>query len=180
MDRVRARVRDKRVLALVKAFLKAGVMTETGRYEDSDTGTPQGGILSPLLANIALSVLDEHVMAPWRPDGVMANDLPTQPSSLQGSADVADLSVMRTISPCSCTAKKATWSRCARTSANVLAPLGLRFSGVQNADRAHARRVRLPGFPHPVETFNGEHGSGSSTRSSPTGPFRSVKARSVL
>ena len=30
MDRLRARVRDKRVLALVKAFLKAGVMTETG------------------------------------------------------------------------------------------------------------------------------------------------------
>jgi retron-type reverse transcriptase len=30
-----------------------------------------GGVLSPLLANIALSVLDEHVMAPWRPDGAM-------------------------------------------------------------------------------------------------------------
>ena len=39
--------------------------------EDSDTGTPQGGILSPLLANIALSVLDEHLMTPWRPGGVM-------------------------------------------------------------------------------------------------------------
>jgi len=71
MDRVRLRVKDKRVLALVKAFLKAGVLTETGHFEDSDTGTPQGGILSPLLANIALSVLDEHVMAPWKPDGVM-------------------------------------------------------------------------------------------------------------
>ena len=71
MDRVRARVKDKRVLALVKAFLKAGIMTETGQREHSDTGTPQGGILSPLLANIALSVLDEHVMAPWRPDGAM-------------------------------------------------------------------------------------------------------------
>ena len=71
MERVRRRVKDKRVLALVKAFLKAGVMSETGHYEDTDTGTPQGGILSPLLANIALSVLDEHVMAPWRPDGVM-------------------------------------------------------------------------------------------------------------
>jgi RNA-directed DNA polymerase len=71
MDRVRRRVKDKRVLALVKAFLKAGVMTETGSKEDSDTGTPQGGILSPLLANIALSVLDEHVMAPWKPDAEM-------------------------------------------------------------------------------------------------------------
>ncbi|WP_420874256.1 group II intron reverse transcriptase/maturase [Nocardia gipuzkoensis] len=71
MDRVRLRVKDKRVLTLVKAFLKAGVMTETGHVEGNDTGTPQGGILSPLLANIALSVLDEHVMAPWKPDGVM-------------------------------------------------------------------------------------------------------------
>ncbi|GAA5005876.1 group II intron reverse transcriptase/maturase [Actinopolymorpha pittospori] len=69
MDRVRLRVKDKRVLGLVKAFLKAGVMTETGHREDSDTGTPQGGILSPLLANIALSVLDEHLMRPWRSGG---------------------------------------------------------------------------------------------------------------
>jgi RNA-directed DNA polymerase len=47
MDRVRSRVTDKRVLALVKAFLKAGVMTETGVPENSETGTPQGGILTP-------------------------------------------------------------------------------------------------------------------------------------
>jgi RNA-directed DNA polymerase len=47
MDRVRIRVKDKRVLALVKAFLKAGVMTETGDREDTHTGTPQGGILTP-------------------------------------------------------------------------------------------------------------------------------------
>jgi RNA-directed DNA polymerase len=49
MDRVRARVADKRVLALVKAFLKAGILTERGTAQDSITGTPQGGILSPLL-----------------------------------------------------------------------------------------------------------------------------------
>jgi RNA-directed DNA polymerase len=71
LDRVRRRVADKRVLTLVKAFLKAGIMTESGALQDTDTGTPQGGILSPLLANIALSVLDEHLMAPWRPDGTM-------------------------------------------------------------------------------------------------------------
>jgi RNA-directed DNA polymerase len=47
VDRVRARVKDKRVLALVKAFLKAGVLTETGDREDSLTGTPQGGIFTP-------------------------------------------------------------------------------------------------------------------------------------
>jgi RNA-directed DNA polymerase len=60
MDRIRHRIRDKNVLALVKAFLKPGVMTRDGARADTLTGTPQGGILSPLLANIALSVLDEH------------------------------------------------------------------------------------------------------------------------
>jgi len=70
MDRVRDRVKDKRVLALVKAFLKAGVLTEDGNRQETHTGTPQGGILSPLLANIALSVLDEHLHEPWRPGGV--------------------------------------------------------------------------------------------------------------
>lgn len=74
MDRVRLRVKDKRVLALVKAFLKAGVLTEHGDQQDTLTGTPQGGILSPLLANVALSVLDEHVMAPWQPGGTMSSE----------------------------------------------------------------------------------------------------------
>jgi RNA-directed DNA polymerase len=69
MERVRRRVKDKRVLGLVKAFLKAGILTELGEEIDSPTGTPQGGILSPLLANIALSVLDEHVRTPWEPGG---------------------------------------------------------------------------------------------------------------
>ena len=72
MDRVRARIKDKRVLALVKAFLKAGILTELGEHQNTHTGTPQGGIMSPLLANIALSVLDEHLHGPWKPDGVMA------------------------------------------------------------------------------------------------------------
>ena len=43
LDRVRRRVKDKRVLALVKAFLKAGVLTELGETRDTLTGTPQGG-----------------------------------------------------------------------------------------------------------------------------------------
>jgi len=65
MDRVRNRVGDKRVLGLVKAFLRAGVLSEDGINPDTTTGTPQGGVLSPLLANIALSVLDEHFAAKW-------------------------------------------------------------------------------------------------------------------
>jgi RNA-directed DNA polymerase len=68
LDRVRSRIKDKRILALVKAFLKSGIMTTTGNREETLTGTPQGGILSPLLANIALSALDEHFDQQWRQD----------------------------------------------------------------------------------------------------------------
>ena len=66
LGRVRDRIGDKRLLTLVKAFLKTGILTETGRREETITGTPQGGILSPLLANIALSVLDESFAADWQ------------------------------------------------------------------------------------------------------------------
>jgi RNA-directed DNA polymerase len=71
LERVRARVKDKRVLWLVKAFLKAGILTEDGGREDTNTGTPQGGILSPLIFNIAMSALDEHLHQPWKPGGTM-------------------------------------------------------------------------------------------------------------
>jgi RNA-directed DNA polymerase len=60
---MRRRVGDKRVLALVKSFLKAGIMPEAGQVQGTASGTPQGGIASPLLANIALSALDEHFCA---------------------------------------------------------------------------------------------------------------------
>ena len=65
MGRVRRRIGDKRILNLVKAFLKAGVLSEDGVSRKTITGTPQGGVLSPLLANIALSVLDEHFTRKW-------------------------------------------------------------------------------------------------------------------
>ncbi|WP_207944386.1 group II intron reverse transcriptase/maturase [Actinomadura rubrisoli] len=65
MGRVRTRIGDKSVLALVKSFLKAGILTELGSEEHSRAGTPQGGILSPLLANIALSVLDDFACTVW-------------------------------------------------------------------------------------------------------------------
>jgi len=73
MDRLRRRIRDKRVLALVKAFLKAGLLDEEGINRDTNTGTPQGGILSPLLANLALSHLDEQFDARWAAHGNATN-----------------------------------------------------------------------------------------------------------
>ena len=74
LGRVRARVGDKRVLALVKAFLKAGILDEDHRLRETGAGTSQGSILSPLLSNVALSVLDEYIaQAPGGP-GASRND----------------------------------------------------------------------------------------------------------
>jgi len=68
MKRVRRRVTDPKVNRLIVAFLEAGILSE-GMFLRSDAGTPQGGILSPLLANIALSVIEEryerHVCQRW-------------------------------------------------------------------------------------------------------------------
>ena len=60
MARVAARVTDKRVLKLIRAFLKSGVM-EDGLVSPVDEGTPQGGPLSPLLSNLVLDDLDKEL-----------------------------------------------------------------------------------------------------------------------
>jgi group II intron reverse transcriptase/maturase len=59
MERLRRRIGDTKVLRLVRAFLKSGVLSEDQVFR-TDSGTPQGGILSPLLANVALSAVDER------------------------------------------------------------------------------------------------------------------------
>jgi group II intron reverse transcriptase/maturase len=59
MKRIRRRIGDAKVNRLVLAFLKAGVLAED-QFTRSEVGTPQGGILSPLLANITLSVIEER------------------------------------------------------------------------------------------------------------------------
>jgi RNA-directed DNA polymerase len=57
MARVEEHVADGRIIGLIKAFLKVGVM-EDGKHWQADEGTPQGGVISPLLANIYLNPLD--------------------------------------------------------------------------------------------------------------------------
>jgi RNA-directed DNA polymerase len=64
MERLRRRISDRRVLKLLRKWLRAGVMEE-GRVRQSTTGTPQGGVISPLLANVYLAALDEAWERDW-------------------------------------------------------------------------------------------------------------------
>jgi RNA-directed DNA polymerase len=61
MDGLRQKVKDRRVLALVRRYLTAGVVLPDGQYEETPRGVPQGGPLSPLLANIVLDPLDREL-----------------------------------------------------------------------------------------------------------------------
>ena len=60
---VAERVGDGRVLALVESFLQAGVLEEAKGWQPTQRGTPQGGVISPLLANVYLNPLDHQMAA---------------------------------------------------------------------------------------------------------------------
>jgi len=64
MAAIEERIVDRKLLRLLRAMLRAGVMQE-GAITRSDTGTPQGGVISPLLANVYLDRLDRA----WRTHG---------------------------------------------------------------------------------------------------------------
>lgn len=67
MERLRKRIADRRIVRLIGQFLKAGVLAEE-QFFRTEAGTPQGGIISPLLANIALSAIEERYKRWVHPD----------------------------------------------------------------------------------------------------------------
>jgi hypothetical protein len=62
LERVQEQVADGRLIQLLESYLKAGVMEGLRGWEPTEQGTPQGAVISPLLANLYLSPLD-HQMA---------------------------------------------------------------------------------------------------------------------
>src|SRR5215213_3359293 len=148
MDRVRSRVGDKRVLAVVKAFLHAGVLGEDGIMRDSTTGTPQGGILSPLLANVALSVLDEHFAETWRADSGS-----TYQRTKRRRAGLANYRIVRYADDFVVLVSGDPGARRDRAGGCGGGPRSDRPAPVGGEDEGvpHRRGLRLPGLPHPAE-----------------------------
>ena len=62
---VQHRVADRRILRLIQKWLKAGVVEE-GRWKNTEMGTPQGSVASPLLANIYLHYVFDLWVDAWR------------------------------------------------------------------------------------------------------------------
>src|ERR1700686_4750567 len=65
MQFVQHRVADNRILRLIQKWLKAGVMEE-GEWKKTEVGTPQGAVISPLLANVYLHYVFDLWVEAWR------------------------------------------------------------------------------------------------------------------
>jgi RNA-directed DNA polymerase len=91
MSRLRGKIRDERILSLIGKYLRAGVIMPSGRLDPTGTGVPQGGPLSPLLANILLDDLDQelekrgHSFARYADDFVILCRSPRAAERVMGS-----------------------------------------------------------------------------------------------
>jgi RNA-directed DNA polymerase len=90
LARVGKQIADGRVLTLLRQFLKQGVM-EQGQYHEPEAGTPQGGVISPLLANVYLDPLDHRLLAAGYAVVRYADDLVIPCRSPEEAAAALDL-----------------------------------------------------------------------------------------
>ncbi len=90
MGRLAKRIADKRMLAIIRRFLEAGMMAE-GVVVERDEGTPQGGPLSPLLANVLLDEVDKKLERRGHRFVRYADDLNVYVGSERAGHDVMDL-----------------------------------------------------------------------------------------
>jgi group II intron reverse transcriptase/maturase len=88
---LRVRIADEKLLNLIWKFLQAGVM-ERKLFKDTKLGTPQGGIISPLLANVYLHELDKYM------DGYTA--LPAKEKTVRRRAGLANYAYIRYADDC--------------------------------------------------------------------------------
>jgi RNA-directed DNA polymerase len=88
MERMKEQISDGRLLGLVEKYLKAGVMDGMKGWEGSEQGTPQGAVISPLLANLYLNALDHRMVAQGYEMTRYADDFVVQCRS-QGQAQAA-------------------------------------------------------------------------------------------
>ena len=131
MGQVERRVVDRQMLKLLRSWLRAGVF-EGGLVSDTESGTPQGSPISPLLANIALHVIDEA----W-----------AKAANLGTLVRYADDFVVLTTS-------RSRAEEAKRRIEEVLVGLGLSFASRQDPHRQPRRwegRLRLPGLPSPED-----------------------------
>ena len=80
-------IHDKKLIWIIKRILKAPIKLEDGSIINPDKGTPQGGIISPLLANIVLNELDKWIESQWQNNAVV-NKYKAKPKN-NGSFDHA-------------------------------------------------------------------------------------------
>jgi hypothetical protein len=134
----------------VKALLRSGILTEDGQAQETIAGTPQGGIRSPLLANVALSVLDGLFVEHWqRNSGTTYQRTKRRRAGLPNDRIVryADdfvvlvSGVRRTRRPCEKRSPRSSprWACACRTRRRRSRRRGLRFSGLPHPAEAQAR-----------------------------------------